>query len=192
MKDIVIATGNINKVKEYKEMLEPLGYTVKSLSDFDPIEIIEDGNSFEENALIKAKTLQKHTGLVCIADDSGLEIEALDNRPGIYSARWLGEATYREKNEKILELLQDKDNRKAKFTCVIAYVSDEVEKTFKGELFGEISQEIKGENGFGYDPIFYVPDMKMTNAEMTPEVKNSISHRGQATRKFLEFLKEIG
>lgn len=189
MKEIVIATGNINKVREYREMLEPLGYSIKSLDDFDPVEIVEDGASFEENALIKARTLFDHTGITCIADDSGLEIEALDNRPGIYSARWLSEYDYTTKNMKVIEMLKDAENRRAKFTCVIAYVSKDEEKAFKGELFGEIAHELRGTNGFGYDPIFLNPALGKTNAELEKDEKNAISHRGQATRAFLEYLK---
>ena len=191
MKTIVIATSNMNKVKEYAEMLSPLGYTIKCLKDFDPIEIIEDGTTFEENALIKARTLFEHTHHTCIADDSGLSIEALNNEPGIYSARYLGENTpYPEKHRVILERLKDADNRRAFFTCVIAYVSEEEEKLFKGELHGEIAKAPKGEHGFGYDPIFYVPSLGKNTAELTADEKNAISHRGKATRQLLEFLKE--
>jgi len=191
MKTIVIATSNQNKVKEYKEILEPLGYEIKSLKDFDPIEIIEDGTTFEENALIKARALYQHTHHACISDDSGIEIEALNNEPGIYSARYLGEDTpYPEKHRVILERLKNAENRNAKFTCVIALVSDKGEKTFRGELKGEIAKAPKGEHGFGYDPIFYVPSLGKNTAELTAAEKNAISHRGQATRKLLQYLGE--
>lgn len=190
MKDIVIATSNKNKVKEYQTLLEPLGYNVKSLFDYDPIEIDENGNSYEENALIKADALYAHTHIACIADDSGLEIRAFDNKPGIHSARWHSELDYKDKNLLVIDLLKNVSDRSAKFTCVIAYVDDNYRKTFKGELYGQIAKEPRGTNGFGYDPIFE-PNCcdGLTNAELLPEKKNEISHRGQATRLFLDFLR---
>ena len=193
MKQMVIATGNAGKVREYKEMLEPLGYEVKCLKDFPPVEIIENGKTFEENALIKARTLFEHTHIPCIADDSGLEIEALDHAPGIYSARWLGENTsYDVKNATILDLLKDKEDRRARFVCVIALVNAEEEVTFRGDLYGEIALEARGQNGFGYDPVFFLPERGCTSAELSPEEKNEISHRGKALRMMRDILeKEI-
>lgn len=191
MKEIVISTGNAGKVAEYKQMLEPFGYTVKCLKDFDPIEVVEDGTTFEENALIKARALFEHTGRQTLADDSGLEIEALDNKPGIYSARWLGSDTpYSEKNAEVLRLMADKENRKAQFTCVIAVVDNEGEHVFKGTFKGEIAKEAMGTNGFGYDPIFMIPELKKTSAQLTHDEKNAISHRGQALRQAMKYLTE--
>lgn len=191
MKEIVISTGNAGKVAEYKRMLEPYGYTVKCLKDFDPIEVVEDGTTFEENALIKARALFNHTHRRTLADDSGLEIETLDNKPGIYSARWLGSDTpYDIKNAEVLRLMEGKENRKAQFTCVIAVVDEDGERVFKGTFKGEIAKEAKGTNGFGYDPIFYIPELDKNSAELTAEEKNAISHRGQALRQAMKFLTE--
>lgn len=190
MKEIVIATKNAHKTKEFKEMLEPLGFQVKDLNDFAPITIIEDGNSFEENALIKARTLHKATGLCCMADDSGLEITALDGKPGIYSSRWLGEDTpYEQKNQMIIDMVKDASDRSARFVCSIAVV-DEEEKVFTGYFEGQVAYEAKGEYGFGYDPIFYLPEYQMTSAELLPEEKNRISHRGNALRMVLPYILE--
>ena len=191
MKDLLIATGNANKVREYREMLEPLGYRIRSLKDFDAIEIDENGSSFEENALIKARALFDHTGITCIADDSGLEIDALNGQPGIHSARWMGEDTpYTEKNAAILKRMEQEKNRKARFVCVIAVVFKDGEKLFRGDFDGEIAFEQRGENGFGYDPIFYVKEAEKTSAEMLPEEKNAISHRGKATAQLLAYLRK--
>lgn len=189
MKEILIATANKHKIEEYRKMLEPYGYLIKSLDDYAPLEIVEDGNSFAENALIKARALYALTKVRVIADDSGLEIKALDNQPGIYSARYLGVDTpYQKKNQIILERLKDIKDRQARFVCAIALVEDGEEKVFIGTFNGSIAYVAKGENGFGYDPIFYVDDYQLTAAELACEIKNRISHRGQALSQVLPYL----
>lgn len=189
MKEILIATANAHKVDEYRQMLQPYGYTVKSLADFDFEEVEETGTTFAQNALIKAKALYNQVKMRVIADDSGLEIKALNNQPGIYSARYLGVNTpYKEKNELIIEQLKDKDDRRACFICAIALVDDNEEKVFIGEFWGTIAYQAKGLNGFGYDPIFYLEEYQKTAAELIPEVKNEISHRGKAMKQLLPYL----
>ena len=190
MKEILIATNNPHKVAEYSAMLEKIGYSVRSLSDFGDIEIEENGQTFEENALIKAWTLYDMTGIMSIADDSGIEIEALDNGPGVHSARWYQELGDWGKNEKVIELLKDKDNRKAHFICCIAVVDRDTEKVFRGQLDGEIAPEQRGENGFGYDPIFLRLETGKTNGEISMEEKNRISHRAKALEQALAYLRE--
>ena len=189
MKDIMIATSNNGKVKEYKEILEPLGYKVHSLSEMEHVDIDENGSTFAENALIKAKSIKDKCDMIVISDDSGLEIDALNKEPGIHSARYLQGHDYKYKNQVILERLKDVKDRSARFICVIALV-DEKEHVFEGVMEGSIGYEAKGENGFGYDPIFVVPQYGKTSAEISPEEKNAVSHRGKATRKLLEYLKE--
>lgn len=193
MKEIVIATGNLHKVQEFRSMLEPLGYQVKSLKDFEEtVEIIENGTTFEENALIKARTIQEAFHIDVIADDSGLAIDALDGAPGVYSARFMGEDTdYRIKNQALIDQLENCDCRNAQFVCAIAYVScDGEERVFRGEVHGEITKEIIGEHGFGYDPIFYYPPYRTTLANVSEEEKNKVSHRGRALRQFISYLKQ--
>jgi len=189
MKEILIATANKHKIVEYQKMLEPYGYLIKSLSDFASLEIVEDGNSFSDNALIKARALYDLTKVRVIADDSGLEIKALNNEPGIYSARYLGVDTpYQQKNQIILEKLKGVKDRQARFVCAIALVDDGEEKVFIGTFDGSIAYVAKGENGFGYDPIFYVDEYHLTAAELADELKNRISHRGQALSQVLPYL----
>lgn len=189
--EIFIATSNINKVIEFKEMLEPKGYIVKSLNDLDEnIEIEENGKTFEENALIKASTVAKKFNIIAISDDSGLEIDALNKEPGIYSARYLGHDTsYDYKNAQILLKLQNETNRTCRYVCsmAICYPSGE-SKVFTGVLEGSIAYEIKGSNGFGYDPIFYYEPFKTTLADVPSELKNKISHRHIALMQLLEYL----
>ena len=191
MKEILIATGNAHKVEEFKEMLEPMGYTVKSMKDLDKeIEIDETGTTFEENSLIKAMTLHKALGCAVMADDSGLMVDAMDGAPGVYSARFMGEDTsYDIKNQYIIDQVNGKE-RGAQFVCVIAYVeSDGTSHTFKGVVEGEINDQILGKNGFGYDPIFYYPPYKTTLANVSDEMKHAVSHRGIALRKCVEYMK---
>jgi XTP/dITP diphosphohydrolase len=156
------------------------------------IDVVEDGSTFEENSLKKAVEIMKVSGETVIADDSGLEIDYLDKKPGVLSARFFGEDTpYAEKNNKILDLLKDvpKEKRTARFVCVIAAAFPNGETiTTKGIIEGRIAYEPKGENGFGYDPIFYVPEYNMTTAQMESAVKNKISHRGQALEKMKQQL----
>lgn len=189
MKDIMIATSNSGKVKEYKELLEPLGYKVHSLSEIEHIDIEENGTTFAQNALIKAKSVKDKCDMIVISDDSGLEIDALNKEPGIHSARYLQGHDYKYKNQVILDRLKNVENRSARFICAIALVDDK-EHVFEGVMEGTIAYQPKGENGFGYDPIFVVPQYNKTSAEITSEQKNAVSHRGQATRKLIEYLKE--
>ena len=172
MTKIIVATGNQNN-----------------------IEIVEDGKTFEENAVIKAKTIADITKNIVIADDSGLEVDYLDKAPGVYSARYMGEDTpYTIKNNHIIELLKDAkgEERSARFVCVIACVMPDGETfTTRGTIEGRIGYEEKGENGFGYDPIFYLPERGCTTAELPPEQKNEISHRGRALKAMYKKLEDI-
>ena len=190
---LIVATGNEDKVREIDEILEGTGFEAVSMKQagFNP-DIVEDGTTFEENALKKAMAVHELSGEYVMADDSGLCIDALDGAPGIYSARFCGEdSTYEEKFRKIFEMLADvpEDKRTAKFVCAIAVVKpDGTSFTVRGECRGVLHEKPVGENGFGYDPIFYVPEFGMTTAQMDPEVKNSISHRGRALRAMVEKL----
>ena len=188
MNRIVFATGNENKMKEIREILGDLNTEIISLKQAGiDVEIIEDGKSFEENALIKARTIWKETKGIVLADDSRLEVDYLNGEPGIYSARYLGEDTsYDIKNKAIIDRLEGvpDEKRTARFVCVIAAVfPDGTELTTRGTIEGIIGYEQKGDNGFGYDPIVYVPELKKTTAELSMEEKNEISHRGNALRK---------
>lgn len=187
MKDIVIATGNQGKINDFKHIFKDYNVVgIKSLiPDFD---VEETGTTFEENAALKSEYGAKMLNKIVISDDSGLEVDALDNAPGVYSARYSGEDATDEKNlELVLKNMQDKDNRKARFVCVIAVsVPGKETRTFRGEVEGELLHEPKGENGFGYDPIFYVESKGKTTAEMTGEEKAQISHRGKAIQKMLD------
>ena len=188
MNRIVFATGNENKMKEIREILGDLNTEIISLKQAGiDVEIIEDGKSFEENALIKARAIWKETKGIVLADDSGLEVDYLNGEPGIYSARYLGEDTsYDIKNKAIIDRLEGvpDEKRTARFVCVIAAVfPDGTELTTRGTIEGIIGYEQKGNNGFGYDPIVYVPELKKTTAELSMEEKNEISHRGNALRK---------
>lgn len=189
MKELILASNNEHKVEEIKNILEDYKIlTLKDINFFD--EIIEDGDTFEENALIKARTVAKYSGKASIADDSGLSVELLDGRPGVYSARYSKEQTDEKNIEKVLQELNG-NKSKAKFVSVIALVKpDGTELTFRGECYGEIIFEKKGTNGFGYDPIFYVPELNKTFAELTPEQKNAVSHRKESLEKFSKYLKE--
>lgn len=198
MKKIIFATKNKGKIKEINAIMSDMNVEVVSMEDAGiNIDVVEDGNTFEENAIKKAEEIMKVSSIITMADDSGLEIDYLDGAPGVYSARYMGEDTpYSIKNSKILETMKDvkEENRTARFVSVIATAIPNKETiTTKGTVEGIIGYEIKGENGFGYDPIFYVPEYNMTTAEMTPELKNSISHRGKALRLMKEELKkELG
>lgn len=189
MKELILASNNAHKVEEIKSILED--YSILTLKDINYTEeIVEDGTTFEENALIKARTLCKYSGKTAISDDSGLSVELLDGRPGVYSARYSKEQTDEKNIEKVLLELNGQKS-KAKFVSVIALVKpDGTELTFRGECHGEIIFEKRGTNGFGYDPIFYVPSLDKTFAELSAEQKNSISHRKQSLEKFSQYLKE--
>lgn len=190
---LIIATGNKDKVREINEVLDGTGFEAVSMKSegIDPT-IVEDGETFEENALIKARTVHQFTDCYVMADDSGLCIDALNGAPGVYSARFCGEdSTYEEKFAKIYEMLKDvpKDEWTARFVCAIAVVRpDGTEFTVRGECCGVLQDHPSGSNGFGYDPIFYVPEFGMTTAQMDPQVKNSISHRGKALNAMVERL----
>ena len=193
---LILATSNKDKAREIAEILEGTPFVVTTMKEegFDP-DIVEDGKTFEENALIKARAVHAlANGAYVMADDSGLCIDALDGAPGIYSARFCGEnSTYPEKFAKIFEMLKDvpEEQRTAKFVCSIAVVRpDGSEFTVRGEICGVLHEKPMGDGGFGYDPIFYVPEFGMTTAQMTKEQKNSISHRGKASRAMAERLKE--
>ena len=189
MKDIMIATSNKGKVREYQSLLEPLGYTVHDLSELDPIEIDENGSTFQENALIKAKSIKDKCNMIVIADDSGLEIDALNKEPGIHSARYLEGHDYSYKNKVLLERMKGKTDRTARFVCAIALCDETGDHLFTGVMEGKINDQAAGDNGFGYDPIFLVEQFGKTSAQLTMEQKNSVSHRGIATRELLAYLK---
>lgn len=193
----VIATGNAHKLQEIKEILKDFKLEIRSMKDvgLERLEIIEDGTTFEENALIKAKTVMKITGCMAIADDSGLEVDHLDNKPGIYSSRFAREgATDEENNEKLLRLLKDVpiEERSGRFVCAIAVVMPDGKSfTVRGELSGVIGYEPRGDGGFGYDPLFMVEEHQgLTLAEISSEEKNKISHRSQALKEMKKALIE--
>ena len=196
MSRIIFATGNTDKMAEIREILKDLGMEILSMKEagVNP-EIVENGKTFEENSLIKARAV--HALLpddVVMADDSGLEIDYLNKEPGIYSARYMGEDTsYRVKNTNLIERLTGvpDEKRTARFVCAIAAAfPDGTIKTTEGVIEGRIGYEERGENGFGYDPIFYVPEFGCTTAELSEEQKNAVSHRGKALEKMREILKE--
>lgn len=194
MKRIIFATTNENKVREVNMIMEGFDVELCTMKEAGVnVEIVEDGTTFEENAIIKAKTVMEITGEIAIADDSGLEVDYLDGAPGIYSARFLGEDTsYDIKNSYIIDKLKDAKGkeRSARFVCAMAVAFPDGEVvTCKGTIEGLIAYEQKGSNGFGYDPIVYVPEYEMTTGEMAPELKNSISHRGKALEQMKEILK---
>lgn len=186
VRKIIVATGNEGKMDEIRQILGDENIVFSSLKDenLQDIEIVEDGDSFEENAIIKARRISDITGQMVLADDSGLEVDYLDKAPGIYSARYMGEDTpYSVKNQHIIDLLEGvaDEKRTARFVCVIACAfPDGHTITTRGTIEGRIGYEEKGTNGFGYDPIFYVPEFGCTTSELLPEEKNKISHRGKA------------
>ena len=192
-KRIIFATGNEGKMKEIREILGDLGYEILSMKEAGvDVDIVEDGETFEENAIIKATTVMKATGSIVLADDSGLEVDYLNKEPGVMSARYMGENTsYRIKNQIIIDRLDGvpDEKRTARFVCVIAAAfPDGRLETRRGTIEGRIAYEPAGENGFGYDPIFYYPEKKMTTAQLSPEEKNKVSHRGKALRLIKEVL----
>lgn len=192
-KTIVVASGNKGKIREFRQMLEPEGFEVKTLADFpDFQEPEETGKTFHDNAIIKAQAMTDHYGIMAVSDDSGLEIDALDKKPGVYSARWLGHDTsYDVKNQKVLDLMRDQKNRTCRYVCAIAITRPEKEPVvFEDSVECEIADQPAGHNGFGYDPIIYYPPLHKTMAEMDQNEKNSISHRGKAIRKLEAWLNE--
>lgn len=193
MKRVIFATGNEGKMREIRMILKAYPVEVVSMKEAGiDTDIVEDGNTFEENALIKARAIMKLTGDIVFADDSGLEIDYLNKAPGIYSARFLGEDTdYDTKNNYILDKLSGvpDEKRTARFVCAMAAVfPDGSEITRRGVVEGIIGHEIAGENGFGYDPIFYLLEYGCMSAQLAPEKKNEISHRGKALRALVEVI----
>ena len=192
---MIFATGNQGKMKEIKAILGDVGEEIISMKEAGiEADIVEDGKTFEENAIIKAKAIMELTGQMVLADDSGLEIDALNKEPGIYSARYMGEDTpYEVKNRNLIERLEGVEgkDRSARFVCVIAaaFPNGEIITT-RGTIEGIIAKEPVGDNGFGYDPIVYVPEYGMTTGQMEPDAKNAISHRGKALTAMKEILKE--
>jgi len=192
---IVFATGNAGKVKEIRMIMADLGVEVLSMKEAGiSIDIEEDGSTYEENALIKARAVAACTDAIVMADDSGLEVDALNKEPGVLSARYMGEDTpYSIKNGEIIKRLTGvpDEERSARFVCAIAAVlPDGRELTTRATIEGRIGYEEKGANGFGYDPIFYVPEFGKTTAELTEEEKNKVSHRGKAMELMKEELKK--
>ncbi len=192
---ILIATTNQGKVEEIRNLVKGLPAVFLSLSEVPGVpEVVEDGATFEENALKKARVIAYSTGIVTLADDSGLCVDALDGRPGVHSARYAGEsATDEEKYMRLLDEMEDVPEleRSARFVCALALVDPHGEQMlFRGVCEGRITREPRGSSGFGYDPIFFFEEAGCTFAEMDQEAKNRVSHRGRALREFAEFLKE--
>ncbi len=193
MNKLIFATSNAGKMKEIREILKDLDVEILSMKEAGiDVDIVEDGKTFEENARIKARAIRDLAGCLVLADDSGLEVDALNKEPGIYSARYMGEDTpYDLKNANIIERLSGLtgSERSARFVCVIAAAfPDGTEETRRATIEGQIALAPAGENGFGYDPIFYVPEYGCTTAQLSSEQKNEISHRGKALRAMKEVL----
>ena len=191
---VVLATGNAGKLREMRALLSPLSIDVVAQSDFNTPSAVEDGLSFVENALIKARNASLHCGLPAIADDSGLEVDALNGAPGIYSARFAGENASDEENFR--KLLHDmsgvaKPQRTARFRCAMVFLRHAEHPSpiiCEGTWEGRIMETADGENGFGYDPVFFVPERNCSSAQLSAAEKNALSHRGQASRKMVEIL----
>lgn len=195
MKKIVFATGNKDKLREIREIMADCEVEIVSMKEEGiDVDIVEDGSTFEENALIKAKAIAKHTDAIVLADDSGLEVDYLNKEPGVYSARYLGEDTsYDIKNKAIIDRLEgvEKEKRTARFVCAIAAaLPDGSTLVTRQTMEGYIGYEPDGENGFGYDPIFYLDEFGCSSAALSREQKNAISHRGKALRAMKELLKK--
>lgn len=195
MKEVVLASGNAGKLSEFQQLLRGCNFTVLPQSDFAVAEAEENGLSFVENALIKARNAAAHTGLAAIADDSGLEVDALKGQPGIYSARYAGaHNSDSDNNQKLLEALIDipEAQRTARFQCLLVFMRhalDPVPIICQGSWTGRILLAPSGANGFGYDPLFFVPEQGCSSAQLPPALKNSISHRGQALKQLLSRLQ---
>lgn len=192
---IVLATRNKDKIREIKQVLKGLNIDVLTLDQFPDVpEVIEDGETIEANALKKAKVVSEATQLLALADDTGLEVDYLNGQPGVYSSRFAGEgATYDDNCKKLLGLMEGVpwDQRTARFRCVIAIVRPGIEKLVQGTCEGFIINEKRGKHGFGYDPVFYVPQYNQTFAEMPLTLKNEISHRGIALKQAREILQQM-
>ncbi|MBT8123041.1 MAG: XTP/dITP diphosphatase [Gammaproteobacteria bacterium] len=195
MTDIVLASSNKGKVREFNQLLATLDITVRPQGDFNVEDAEETGLTFVENAILKARNAARHTGLPAIADDSGLEVDALNGAPGIYSARYAGPGASDQANlEKLLADLRDipETDRTARFQCVLVYMrhtNDPTPLICQGTWEGRILTAPRGDNGFGYDPVFFVPTHDCSSAELPADVKNSLSHRGQALRQLADALK---
>jgi len=193
---LLLATNNQSKVREYRNLLQNLSYELVTPADMNiDTSVNEDGASFEENAVLKATTFAAESRLLSLADDSGLEVDALGGEPGVMSARYAGEgATDMERINYLLARLKDVpwEKRSARFRCVIAIASPDTKTELcSGECPGFITFTPRGEHGFGYDPVFYLPEQDKTMAELPPEIKNRISHRGQAAKKACQVLKRL-
>ncbi|MEZ4776360.1 MAG: RdgB/HAM1 family non-canonical purine NTP pyrophosphatase [Bacteroidia bacterium] len=188
-KKLLFGTNNRNKLQEIRQMIGD-SYEVLCLADLGKeIDVEETEPTLEGNALLKAKAFYEHSGIPCFADDTGLEVDALDGRPGVYSARYAGEGcSYEDNVRKMLAEMTGKENRKARFRTVIAYFDGGAPSFFDGVADGEITEETYGQGGFGYDPIFRPAGYTQTFAELTAEEKNKISHRGKAVRSFVRFI----
>ena len=188
-KILVLASGNKGKIKEISEMLP--NFVVKGYKEFGmDFEIEETGNTYYENAFIKAQTVSKILNLPVLADDSGLSVEVLNGEPGVYSARYAGDGIDEHNNDKLLKNLEGEKNRKAKFICcMVYYVNEKEHYTVEGQTEGEILFERKGNNGFGYDPIFYSYDLKKSLGVASDEEKNYISHRSRALKEIVKYIK---
>lgn len=197
-KEWVLASNNAGKLKEFSELLAPMSVSIKPQREFGVEDAIEDGLSFIENAIIKARHASKATGLPALADDSGLEVDALQGAPGIYSARYAsmdgGEKSDTANLEKVLAEMADNPNRTARFHCVLAFVRHALDPTpiiIQGVWEGTLLDAPRGENGFGYDPIFWVEQHQCSSAELSKEQKNALSHRGQAVRAFVSKMESL-
>lgn len=193
MKKVVLATGNKGKLREMQNLLAEVDIEVVTQAEFAVPDIEETGLTFVENAILKARNAAQHTGLPAIADDSGLEVDALGGAPGIYSARYSGNGD-KANNEKLVQELADVDDaeRTARFQCLLVYMNSATDPApiiAQGVWEGSILKQPQGDNGFGYDPLFWVAEHNCSSAELAPDVKNSLSHRGQALKKLLAKLK---
>ena len=197
MKKIVFATGNKDKMREIREIMADIDVEVVSMKEAGiSVDVVEDGATFEENALIKARAIAAHTDAIVLADDSGLEIDYLDKAPGVYSARFMGEDTsYVIKNQALIDKLEgvEKEKRTARFVCAIAAVlPDKRDLVVRETMEGYIGNHAEGENGFGYDPIFFLDEFGCSSAALSREQKNEISHRGKALRAMKDILLTRG
>ncbi len=192
MKTVVIASNNLNKIREFKSILSIPGIEFKGLKEMGiDIDVEENGNSFFDNALIKAKAISEKYNVIAISDDSGLEVEALNGAPGIYSARYAGTHDDEDNNRLLLKNLQGVENRKARYVCnIVVYYPNGKYLSVEDYCYGYIIDDRRGTNGFGYDPYFYVDEYKKTLAEVSLEEKNKISHRAKALRRLKEKLDE--
>jgi len=195
MKKIVLASNNKGKVREFNDLLANLGWEVTPQAELGVEEVEETGLSFVENAILKARNAAAHTGLPAIADDSGIEVDALNGAPGIYSARFAGlDASDEDNLQKLLADMKDVPdaNRTARFQCLLVFMRHDLDPTpliAQGTWEGSILTSPQGKNGFGYDPIFYVAEENCSSAELDPATKNKLSHRGQALQKFIQVIK---